>query len=306
MKSNIEYLFESIRNKETLDKRYMTLDKDENLTKILDTSRKIKTLLKQIKCKKKKNKNYTQQKNDLYQLVISEHGSKTEFGCFINACDSTVATLKSNEEFFSEIIELYFTHREFDNTISSVWTQALIDKGSQRSMGSIGEEKLIDIAKTHGFEYTNDTNTFFNNTFSISKYSKKIKDGINKGLNFGSQNKKLDIVIKAKDLFFFLEAKHIKDSGGAQDKQIKELIGLFQNKMPNKQFIVSFLDGVYSNTLLDISEPILSNPTILTINNQSKLITQKFEIITSLKDNPQAIWVNSKGYELLLEDIKNI
>lgn len=306
MKSNIEYFVESINNKETLDKRYMSLNKDRNLSQILVVSKRIKQLLTEIKNKKKKNENYDLIQEQLLEMVTSEKGTKTELGCFINACDSTVGTLKDNKEVFSEIIELYFSHRDFDKSVSPVWTQALIDKGSQRSMGTAGENKLIEIAKNYGFNHTNDNESFFSNDFSIAKYSNKLKNLINSELNFGSQNKKLDIVIKANNMFFFLEAKHIKDSGGAQDKQIKELIGLFKHKLPKNQFIVSFLDGVYSNTLLDISEPVISDPSLLNIKSQSKIVTQKFEIITSLIKNPNAIWINTKGYEILLKDIKEI
>jgi hypothetical protein len=303
METNIKYFVESINHKEKLDFRYMTLSKGKKLNQILNMSKKVKQKLIEIKAKKDNNENFDTAQNDLLKMITSVHGNKTEFGCFINACDSTVGTLKTNKEVFSEIIDLYFIHRKFDNKVSEVWTQALIDKGSQRSIGSAGENKLIEIAKSKGFIYTKDESSFFANEFSVAKYSKRLKDLINSKLNFGSQNKKLDLIIKAKKRFFFLEAKHIKDSGGAQDKQIKELIGLFENKMPENQYVVSFLDGVYSNTLLDISEPVLSNPTNLNRNNQSKLITQKYEIIDSLMKNPNAIWINTKGFEMLLNDI---
>jgi hypothetical protein len=281
----------------------MSLKKDNNMNKILVMSNKVKQILKEIKDKKSRNENYDFLQNELLDMITSDFGSKTEFGCFINACDSTVGTLKSSKEVFSDIIDLYFENRDFDENVSEIWTQALIDKGSQRSMGTAGENKLIEIAENFGFNYARDYETFFTNDFSISKYSEGLKNKINSDLNFGSQNKKLDIIIKAKKRYFFLEAKHIKDSGGAQDKQIKELIGLFKYSMPENQFVVSFLDGVYSNTLLDISEPVISNPTLLNINNQSKIITQKFEIITSLIENPNAIWINTKGYEFLLKDL---
>jgi hypothetical protein len=305
MRNNIEYLRESINNNENLDKRYMSLEKDKNINQILAMSKKVKQVLKLIKEKKIKSENYDLLQNELLEMITSDFGSKTEFGCFINACDSTVGTLKSNKDVFSEIIDLYFENRDFDDNVSEIWTQALIDKGSQRSMGTAGENKLIEIAENFGFKYTNNYEEFSENNFSITKYSQKFKNKINPSLNFGSQNKKLDIIIKANNQYFFLEAKHIKDAGGAQDKQIKELIGLFKFSMPENQFIISFLDGVYSNTLLDISEPVISDPSLLNRNNQSKIITQQYEILKSLFENPNAIWINTKGYELLLYDLIN-
>jgi len=84
------------------------------------------------------------------------------------------------------------------------------------------------------------------------------------------------------------EAKHLNTSGGAQDKQIAELIEIISLKEQNKNIsYVAFLDGSYSNVLLDDE------------NGGDKLTTQRKEIKKYLLHNPQNFWVNTAGFKTL-------
>lgn len=297
MKDNLKYLEYSCNNPEKLDERYMSLKKND-LNKYVEFTNKIKSLLDDIR----KDKFVDEKKfTILLNLITDTYGSKNEFNCFINACDSTIGTIKNNPETLKQIVELFFTYRNGKISADPVHIQSLIDKGSQRALGIIGQQKIVEIAQNFGFEYTNDLNIFLKNKNSVSYYKKELKEKIIPDIDFGSQNKDLDIILKSNDKYFFIESKHIKECGGAQDKQIKELIGLIKTKMPKNTFIVSFLDGVFSNDIL--------NSEILDVfENKAKIIKnkieqQQLEILDNLHKNKSAFWLNSAGLVEFLRDL---
>ena len=297
MKDNLKYLEYSCNNPEKLDERYMNLKKND-LNKYVEFTNKIKSLLIDIR----KDKFVDEKKfTILLNLITDSYGSKNEFNCFINACDSTIGTIKNNPETLKQIVELFFTYRNGKISADPVHIQSLIDKGSQRALGIVGQQKIVEIAQNFGFEYTNDPDIFLKNKNSVSYYKKELKEKIIPDIDFGSQNKDLDIIIKSNDKYFFIESKHIKECGGAQDKQIKELIGLIKTKMPKNTFIVSFLDGVFSNEIL--------NSEIFNVfENKDKIIKnkieqQQLEILDNLHKNKSAFWLNSAGLIEFLRDL---
>lgn len=297
MKDNLKYLEYNCNNPEKLDERYMNLKKND-LYKYVEFTNKIKNLLNDIR----KDKFVDEKKFAiLLNLITDSYGSKNEFNCFINACDSTIGTIKNNPETLKQIVELFFRYRNGEISADPVHIQSLIDKGSQRALGIVGQQKIVEIAQNFGFEYTNDPSVFLKNKNSVSYYKKELKEKIIPEIDFGSQNKDLDIILKSGDKYFFIESKHIKECGGAQDKQIKELIGLIKTKMPENTFIVSFLDGVFSNEIL--------NSEIFSVfNNKDKIIKnkieqQQLEILENLHKNKSAFWLNSAGLVEFLRDL---
>jgi hypothetical protein len=304
MKTNREYLLESINMVEKLDEKYMSLQLNPDLENYLEKTRQIKNVLTQLK------DNYNDA-NLLEQLValINHHcGGKNEFTSFINACDSSISSASRNLESLSKIVEFYHQYREFSEEASRIYIQAMLDKGSQRSLGSAGENKIIEIAEEYGFIHVYGIRDFTRNDYAVAKYSKSLKRDLIPDVNFGSQNKDLDIILKAGNKVFFIEAKHLKDGGGAQDKQIKELLGLIKNDLSeynNDYYIVAYMDGVYSNTLLDITEPYFSNPELYSEEKQTKLITQKYELLMALNRNSNSLWLNTGSLRSLLEDLTN-
>lgn len=306
IKKNIDYLKTSINNLETLDVRYMSLELHESLDEMVRVTKEIKELLITIKRLKMNNLPAEQFYRELEPLVLSELGSKNEFNGFINACDSAISTIKMNPETFKQIVDLYLEHRDISDHTPREWIQAVIDKGSQRSLGVIGERKVIEIAVSKGFVHAMSIDQLFNEQYSVMYYSKEIQNNLPEKINFGSQNKDLDIIIKAKNKLLFLEAKHIKESGGAQDKQIKELIGLLNVELPENIKIIAFMDGVYSNHLLNITDEEILKPDILIKGKKvTKILRQRQELITALNNNKDSFWVNTTGLESLLDDLIN-
>ncbi len=221
IKSNIDYFNISINNKEGLDTRYMTLKTHKLLDEIVMVSKKIKDILITIKELNAKNLNADIFYDELFTLITTENGSKNEFNCFLNACDLTISVLKENKSLLNDIVALYFNNRNICTHTPKEWVQALIDKGAQRTLGNNGENKVLDILKQHGYTITEETTDFFNFDYSATIYNKETKNKICRSIDFGSQNKDLDIIIKAKNKYFFLEAKHIKEGGGHRINKLR-------------------------------------------------------------------------------------
>ena len=102
------------------------------------------------------------------------------------------------------------------------------------------------------------------------------------------QDKEPDIVLKINDKSFIIEAKHIKESGGAQDKQIVELIEFirYSEELENVHY-VSFMDGIYFNNFSWAKK-----------GDETKVNKQKRQLKSTL-------FVNTSGLLSLFEDLKN-
>jgi hypothetical protein len=109
---------------------------------------------------------------------------------------------------------------------------------------------------------------------------------------FGQENQSKipDLVIKIKDRLLILEAKHINESGGAQDKQIGELIDFISQREDKPISYVAFLDGRYFNRLI--------NPP-----PKGKVRKQRSDIEKALRKYPNNYFVNTSGLLKLLADI---
>jgi hypothetical protein len=287
----------------------MFLLPDKDINKYIDTTKSIKEYLTTIKVLENKGNNADEIYKDLFNLSKTKYASKSELNCFINACDSATSTIK-DINIFKEIIQLYFKHREFNTeSTPAEWIQAIIDKGSSRGSGSLGEDKLVDLAIQQDFIFTDNWDDFLNIDKAIAKFSKNnfdlnnVKTKLGIDLNFNSQGKMLDIIFKNRDNFMFIEAKHLKEGGGSQDKQIKELIDIIA-KTPNKNNVYygAFLDGVYSNILLDITEENISNPNTMNKLGNNKVTSQKIDIIKTLSQNSTSFWFNTAGITEFLKD----
>jgi len=304
LKNNIHYFNISIENQEPeFDERYAILQKHPDLEKFVENTKEIKDILTTIKTLDKLNDNSDSVYKKLYVLMDSEFALKSEWGCFINACDITLESLKNNDFLLKKIVSLYFQYRDLKDGVPSEWVQAIIDKGASRAKGSIGENKLIGIAKNIGFRTVDNWNDFLQNEKVIAKFSTKkfdvinIKNKLGVDLNFDSQNKMLDIILKNNEKIIFLEAKHLKEGGGAQDKQIKELIKIISScsNKPNI-FYGAFLDGIYSNVILNKVEK----------EQGTKIGVQQEEISKALETNKNSFWFNTAGFTEFVKDFGNL
>jgi hypothetical protein len=282
----------------------MFLEWDKNINKYVSTTKKLKELLATIKTLRAKKHNADAIYQDLYNLLLDKYASKSELNCFINACDSTTSTIKSaGFDSFKYVVDLYLKHRDFTEITPKEWIQAIIDKGASRAKGSTGENKLVEIVSEYGFVHVNNWKDFKRNKKSVAVFSKNhfdlpaIKRELGIELKFNSQNKMLDIILKNGDKVIFIEAKHLKEGGGSQDKQIKELIGIIQRTTGGKNvFYGAFLDGIYSNVLLENVE----NPV-----GNTKIAFQRKDMGVALKNNKNSFWFNTAGFVEFAKDFYN-
>lgn len=231
------------------------------------------------------------------KTYIGKYSNCSEFGCFINACDNIIKSVKNEINLLKKITEKYFSKRTLNEIVPEEWAQAILDTNSSRKKGKCGEKKLIYILKRKNFEEIFNWDDFLKTDYCVVKFSKKfslknVRKNLDVKIKTKKQNKKLDLIIKAKDKIFLCEAKHLNTSGGGQDKQISELIEILGLTEKNGISYISFLDGKYSNILLSDD------------GHGDKIITQRKEIKKFLIKNPNNYWVNTAGFENLISDLK--
>ena len=311
LKSNRHYFNISVENNEVLEERYMFLSKSSKLNKYVDNTKKIKELLCTIKTLEATGDNADKFYKDLYSIVSKEYASKSELVCFFNACDCTLKTISNQYDTFKKVISFYLKHRDLTDITPKEWIQALIDKGASRSKGTIGEKKLVEMAEQQGFVHVDTWEEFLKLDKAVVRFKKNkfdlrtIRNKLGINLDFHTQNKMLDIILKSKNNYIFIEAKHLKEGGGSQDKQIKELIEIISENTTNSNiFLGAFMDGIYSNVLLDgITKTLFRMPCKLLEEEKSdKLKNQRHDIVQNLKINVHSFWFNTAGFAEFLKD----
>ncbi len=257
--------------------------------------------------------------NNILNLIESaEQIQYTEFVAFWKTLDISYSTFKdySNEEkkdILKSILELYCENRRkiYDRLgYTNTTVQVLYDAGASRKKGKLGIKKIetlleniLNISNTEYLKVEN-LKDFEGKKICYllpdsNKSDKEIFDDFTKrkhlDYRFGRehQNKYPDIVIKICEHYFIIEAKHIKESGGAQDKQIVEIIEFikYSENVDNIHY-VSFLDGIYFNKFISLKDK----------DNKNKVLSQIRDIENALKYNKNNFFVNTYGLKLLIED----
>lgn len=301
MKSNQYYFNISQENDETnLDEFYVFDEKHKDLSKYIKKTKEIKNIL--ITIKTLKNKKEKQSILDKYYLELQKTLNKvsncSEFISFVNACDNTLDAVKKDLNLIKKISNRYFEKRELNEFAPEEWIQAILDSKASRKKGKCGEIKLIEILNKYNYGIVKKWEDFFDSQKCVVNFSgvfntKGVRNNLKIKLATKKQDKNLDLIIKNKNKIFLLEAKHLNTSGGGQDKQISELIEILSLKEDNINIrYVSFLDGSLSNRLLSSSK------------EGNKMNKQRKEIKEFLNINPQNFWVNTKGFEELIKDLK--
>lgn len=300
IRNNLHYFKISQQNPEKiLDNFYIFDEKHPQIQKYIAKTKEIKNILITIKTLQDKNEERKIIKKYFLELskTLGKFSSCSEFGCFINACDSFLDLAKKDIILLEKITRRYFEKRILNESTPEEWIQAILDSNSGRKKGKCGEEKLLYILKKSGFQEVKTWKDFFEKQKCVAKFSKvfsmkNVRKNLGVKLATKKQNKKLDLIIKANNRIFLSEAKHLNTSGGGQDKQIAELIEIVSLKERDKNIsYLAFLDGSYSNVLLDNKE------------GSDKLTTQRKEIRKYLSDNPNNFWLNTAGFKNLFKEI---
>ncbi len=237
-----------------------------------------------------------------------------EFVAFWKVADYSYSVFKKNptKDVLRYLLKEYCNRRRklYEKAgYTNVTVQALYDVGSSRKKGLSGIKKLSDILFSYDVNvvYIQDLQEFTKEPISyfLPDSGKKGKELFYRFLeeysvryDFGKEREKKlpDMVLRVFSDVFIIEAKHVKESGGAQDKQINELIsfiGYKEEKATQAIHYVAFMDGTYFNKFIDIP-----NDKV-----KGKVYEQKKAIEGNLKRYPSNFFVNTAGIRLLFEDL---
>ncbi len=249
--------------------------------------------------------------DEIYSLIISiDKIQYTEFVAFWKVLDisySVFERLPNNKTVLKEILQKYCERRRklYDKLgYTNVIIQALYDSGSSRKKGISGIDKIknlinINIGNVSRVRSIQTLRRFSNAYFLPDKGDKVLFREFCRALKikykFGKehQGKRPDLVLKINDRFFIIEAKHIKEPGGAQDKQIVEMIEFIKYSEDSDNIhYLSFLDGIYFNNFILVRN-----------SNNTKIRRQKDMIEKYLRENRKNFFVNTAGLLSLFKDL---
>lgn len=296
LKRNLEYWEISLKNPEPILDEYYIFDEviieDKELIQKVERLRDLITSYCVVLEKDKK----VAEKilDEIYEIISSTDKIQyTEFVAFWKVLDipfSVFEKLPNQKFILAELLKKYCSRRRqlYDKLgYSNVTAQALYDSSVSRKKGTVGIIKVLDLAsKILGLDKhlrtIEEVKTCNRGYFLPDKGDKELFktfcESFKIAYKFGEehQGKEPDIVLKIDEHFFIIEAKHIKETGGAQNKQIGEIIEFIKYSESSK-FIhyLSFMDGLYFNNFIRIPP-----------DNSSKITRQKVDIEIYLKDNP--------------------
>jgi hypothetical protein len=274
---------------------------------------------------------------DIYQLVLNEidrllitveniqHNEFVAyFKCFgISHSDYREKNMQQRLTLLREILQRYCKNRKerYDQLgYTHVIQQALYDSVVSRKQGTAGIQKIRQIIE----QVERESQVEIQEAATVDKLTQleygfypiispeafeKLREKFRITYKFGQENqaKIPDLGIKIKDRLLILEAKHIKESGGEQDKQIDELIKFISQKEEEELIsqkeeklisYVAFLDGRYFNKFRDTSSADKARK-----QRKYKVHRQREAIEKALQDHPNNYFVNTAGLRKLLADL---
>lgn len=208
---------------------------------------------------------------EIYGILVSVEKSRyTEFVAFWKTADMSYTLFmnlpeENRIEILERLLKTYCKRRISlykQLGFSDLVSQALYDSGASRRKKSSGLLKVLNLLKE---SFKNIEQAFSYEQLLGKEFAFALPDNIKEPFevfcnsagveySFGRtyQNKKPDLVIKLRKKTFVLEAKHIKEEGGAQDKQISELISFVsQEEKSEVVHYIAFLDGSYFNKFIN-------------------------------------------------------
>lgn len=314
LKDNLHYWQTSLDNLESAQDDYYVFDEiivnDKNL--ILKVN-KLRDLIVSYCVLLEKDEESALAKifTEIYNLVISiDKIQYHEFIAFWKVLDisySQFCKLPDKKSILKDILLKYCQRRRklYDQMgYSNVTVQALYDFGASRKKGVAANVKIIDLIKDKfkNAVHAKSLNDLDGNHIAYCEPDRKEKSLFLKFCKkysllyeFGKnhQDKIFDIFLKIQKHFFLIEAKHMKEGGGAQDKQVVEVIDFiaYSENKPNIHY-VTFMDGVYFNRYTGKPDP------------KTKTGKQKQSILKNLEKHKRNFFVNTAGFKSILNDIE--
>jgi len=318
LRNNFDYWLESLKNPEPVfDDYYMFEEIIVSDAELIKKIERLRELIISYCVVIEKNENASSEiLDEIYGIIISvDKIQYTEFLAFWKCLDMTYSIfedLSNNKDVLKVILQKYCERRRklYDRLgYSNTTVQALYDNGSSRKKGNAGIRKITDMCNTYFKNFNHSTTMDQFNKYKIcyilpDKGDKKLFDQFLNEYNLdfeygrGMQNKKPDFLLRYSDQFFIIEAKHLKEGGGEQNKSVGELIGFVrQAENINNIHYIGFMDGVYFNLFISPRE---------SEQKEDVIKRQLTDIRNTIKENENNFIVNTKGFELLLGDLKTI
>lgn len=247
---------------------------------------------------------------EIKKTIFNKNINFTEFVSFWPIVDISYSSFKKidsklQEQILQKITTKYIELRHNlykQYGYSPVTLQVGKDAKAHKESGNLGIIKVGKLLNSYGF-----VNYDKENLENFNKYNKSFIESDKKGKKLfnlflkkhdikftwskSKDNKMPDILFKSKKSFFIVEHKHMKESGGGQDKQINEVISFISRSEKNRDIhYISFLDGVYFNLFIKQKR-------------EGKIRTQLLNIKKSLKNNKNNYFVNTAGFIKLLEKL---
>ena len=326
IKDNLYYWEKSLDNPESFPDKYYIIDNiivsNEYLVKCIHELRESITsfcyILKRLTeidstVKNKILENILQR---IYKIITETNNIQySEFIAFWKTRDISYSVFKKIENLNERMKILKSLLKEYcerrDNLYiklgySDTTIQVLYDSSVSRKKGILGSQKIAEIIETIAKEKNiniiqlrenHDTIPLEQNCYFLVDQNKKFFDSLIQSYDmrydYGErhQGKIPDIVVKINSEILIIEAKHLKESGGAQDKQVRELIEFISQSENNRNIhYVSFMDGIYFNNF---------------INPQPNTSYARFkrDIEKALNTYKQNFFVNTAGLIQLILDI---
>ena len=287
-------------------------------TEIMKTHRSVIERICAAKIAKndQKSNDYKSHIQALDQLLIkNEYSQFLELSSFFPTMDvsfSAYKKLKAGQrlKFLKNLLERYLDYRHdiyMSHGYSPTTIQARKDFEKHKRQGGFAKQKIKNICEKLGYKpFLKDEKIIEvrqKYCFIDQKQGQKWLCALTKkGESWSKQwskkyeGKQADILFTGnKGQYFICEAKHIKESGGGQDKQINELITFIDNENHQQEihnvFYIAFLDGAYFNKFIETDSP-------------SKIRAQKERIKKCLRhQNKRNFFVNTYGLKKLLRGI---
>jgi len=299
---------------EAYEKEHVVItDGVQDLNQLMAASRGLQDLITAYKvCDEQNNtaacEQHIQQMIPLLGISGMNH---SEFACYWPVLDVSYSmfsgfSIELKTKFLKEAVEKYLENRHrlyqlHGYTFTTLQVQS--DSFAHKRNGPSGSRKIAEIMELHGFTYLTDAELLINNEQFVYSFPDSHPAVLSKALEIWGadfvwrnqhEGKIPDFIIAANGHLYIGEHKHIKESGGGQDKQMLELISLIeQDETDKKVHYVSFLDGVMFNKVV--------NATMA-----GKTLEHQNGIGERLTNIPRNYFVNTAGFSALLNDLMNI
>jgi len=328
LKENHEYLELSLKYPEGLREKYYIIDKviicDEGLVKKIHQLRDTIAAYNCFRKKKDEEAKTIRRRlvSELHSLLeTTENIQYSEFVAFWATQDMTYSIYQNLEkekqlDVLKSLLESFCERREelYKKVgYSDVSVQVLYDSGASRRKGTAGVQKMIHLlneisdSRDIGIEKIKSANEFYKPFwyFAIEKRMGRAKSESASLFSqfraffsviypFGkARQKKLpDLIVWNGSRALVIEAKHLKEGGGGQSKQVGELIDFINQKEQAKNIhYVSFADGTYFNKFINAYQ------------KEDKIADQRRDIEKALRKFRQNFFVNTMGLIEIFNDV---